>query len=315
MISRWPYVEEQTTAVTTADLLPRIGVRPPYFALSDIAWGRLELRATAVAESPPYQEAGPMPAAELGRHAAIVGLSLAASQQEDGRRRYYLARLAECRYPANPSPYGAPVRFHGRLLDLDKRKARAAIQATAGGAALASFEVDYTVLTESAFERLFRIRARHTPLTRSPYGALLTNAWHGTSDMAEQVVEELPIGACIGHFDGYPALPVAVLMGQLSYLAGRVHDAPFRVVRGEVEASDLVWAGERAVFRAARDGVSAGEASGEAPETLGAQRYRCEAWAGDRPVAAMKLWLESVAPGDPDSVDEGLADPAFFGRS
>ena len=106
--------------------------------------------------------------------------------------------------------------------------------------------------------------------------------------MAEQVVESLPVGACVGHFDGYPALPVAVLMGQLSYLAGRLHDVPYRVVRGEVEASDLVWAGERAVFRVARDGF------GDTQATRGAQRYRCEAWAGDRSVASMTLWLESV---------------------
>ena len=51
--------------------------------------------------------------------------------------------------------------------------------------------------------------------------------------------------------------------------------------------------------RVARDGVGGTE------ETEGSQRYRCEAWAGDRPVAAMTLWLESV--------DEGIGDDAFLG--
>ena len=300
MISRWPYVEESTTQVVTPDLLRRIGVKPPYFALSDIDVAGLELRATASAESPGFLELGPMPAAELGRHAAIVGLSIAANQQSDDRRRYYLARRAECRYLVNDSPYGTPVRFNGRLLNLDKRSARAAVEATANGAPLASFEVDYTVLTDSAFERLFRIRGKPTPSASSPYGSLLTTAWQGTTEVAEQVVESLPVGACLGHFADYPALPVAVLMGQLSYLAGRLHDTPFRVVRGEVEASDLVWAGERAVFRVARDG------QGDTPETYGTQRYRCEAWAGDRSVAAMTLWLESV--------DEGVAGDSFLSR-
>ena len=273
---------------------------PPYFALHDIDMAGLELHATAFAESPGFLELGPMPAAELGRHAAIVGLATAASQQSDDRRRYYLARRAECRYVPNDAAYGAPVRFHGRLLDLDKRAARAAIEATANGEPLASFEVDYTVLTDSAFERLFRSRGKPTPRAPSPYGSLLTTAWHGTTEMAEQVVEALPVAACVGHFDGFPALPVAALMGQLSYLAGRLHDVPYRVVRGEVEASDLVWAGERAVFRVARDGT------GDTPETLRSQRYRCEAWAGDRSVAAMTLWLESV--------DESVADEAFLDR-
>lgn len=291
MISRWPFVEAPSDATTLPPLPPllgRIGVEPPYFALSDIAVAGLEVEASAVAESPTYLELGPMPAAELGRHAAIVGLVTAATQQSDDHRRYYLARRAECRYVANDAPYGAPVRFQGRLLDLDKRTARAAVSATAAGAELASFEVDYTVLTASAFTRLFRSRSKPTPPTPSPYGALLTTAWQGTTDVAEQVVEALPVDACVGHFEGYPALPVAVLMGQLSYLAGRLHDQPYRVVRGEVEASDLVWAGERAVFRVARAG------NGDAGATADTQRYRCEAWAGDRAVAAMTLWLRSV---------------------
>ncbi len=288
MISRLPYIESSTTSVVAPNLLERVGVRPPYFALTDIDLAGLGLQATAAAESPTYLELGPMPAAELGRHAAIVGLATVAAQQGDDRRRYYLARRAECLYVPNDAPYGTPVRFHGRILELDKRSARASIEATANGAALASFKVDYTVLTDAAFERLFRIRGRPTPSAPSPYGSLLTTSWHGTIDMAEQVVESLPVGACVGHFDGYPALPVAVLMGQLSYLAGCLHEVPYRVVRGEVEASDLVWAGERAVFRVARDGV------GDTQATLGSRRYRCEAWAGDRPVATMALWLESV---------------------
>ena len=291
MTSRLPHIQSTTEAVVAPNLLQRFGVRPPYFALTNMEVAGLELRATAVAESPAFLETGPMPAAELGRHAAIVGLVAAAAQQSDDRRRYYLARRALCRYATNDAPYGAPVRFHGRILELDKRGARAAVDATANGAPLASFEVDYTVLTDSAFERLFRTKGKPTPSAPSPYGSLLTTSWHGTTDMAEQVVESLPVGACVGHFDGYPALPVAVLMGQLSYLAGRLHEVPYRVVRGEVEASDLVWAGERAVFRVARD------ANGDTPDALGSKRYRCEAWAGDRPVAAMNLWLRSVEEG------------------
>lgn len=298
MIPRWQYAESTTDSAIAPSLLKRVGVRPPYFALTDIEIAGLEVRATAAAESPAFLELGPMPAAELGRHAAIVGLAATAAQQSDENRRYYLARRAECRYVPNAAPYGTSVRFNGRVVNRDKRSARAVIDATSNGAPLASFEVDYTVLTESAFERLFRTRSQPTPSAQSPYSSLLATSWHGTTTVAEQVVESLPVGACVGHFDGYPALPVAVLMGQLSYLAGRLHEVPYRVVRGEVEASDLVWAGERAVFRAARDG------DGDTEETLGSRRYRCEAWAGDRPVAAMTLWLKSV--------DEGLGDEVLL---
>ncbi len=295
----WLQVPTSDARAVQLDLESRICVRPPYFALHDLALEGLDLHATAMAESPAFGEVGPMPAAELGRHAAIVGLSAAAMRQADDRRRYYLARKAICRYTPNASPYGTPVRFVGRTLELDKRSSRAAITATAGGATLASFEVDYTILTESAFERLFRVNAKDTPSVPSPYGALLTNHWSGTSDSVEQVVAGVPVTACAGHFEGYPALPVAVLMGQLSYLAGRLHGGRYRVIRGEVEASDLAWAGERTAFHAARDGV------GGHPDAAGASRYRCQASAEGRPVGAMTLWLESV--------DEGVADQPLFG--
>ena len=295
----WLHAPTSEDRAVRLDLEPRICVRPPYYALHDLVLEGLDLHATAIAESPSFGEVGPMPAAELGRHAAIVGLSAAAMRQEDDKRRYYLARKAICRYTPNDAPYGTPVRFVGRTLDLDKRTSRAAVSATAGDATLASFEVDYTILTESAFERLFRVNAKPTPNAASPYGTLLTNAFSGTSDSVEQIVAGVPVTACAGHFDGYPALPVAVLMGQLSYLAGRLHGGRYRVVRGEVEASDLAWAGERTVFRAARDGA------GGHPDTGAASRYRCQATAEGRPVGAMTLWLESV--------DEGVADQPLFG--
>ncbi len=298
MSSQWLHVLTPEALAFRLELEHRICVRPPYFALRDLQVEGLELHATAVAESPSFGEIGPMPAAELGRHAAIVGLSAAAMRQSDDKRRYYLARKAICSYWPSDAAYGSPVRFVGRAIELDKRSSRAKVTAMTGGIRLAEFELDYTILTESAFERLFRVNAKSTVNGPSPYGTLLASAWSGTSDSVEQVVSQIPVAACAGHFDGFPALPVAVLMGQLSYLAGRLHGGSYRVVRGEVEASDLAWAGERTVFRAARAGV------GGHPDASAANRYRCEARAEGRPVGAMTLWIESV--------DEGVSDEALF---
>jgi hypothetical protein len=273
------------------DLLQRIGVKPPYFALRDLALEGLYLHATARAESPPFREHGPMPAAELGRHAAMTGLCHAASAQDDAKRRYYLARHATCRYEANTQPYGTPIRFSSEVLEQTKRACTASVTASAGGTPVAAFEITYTVLTEAAFQRLFRHRAQQTPAVANPYGALLTSDWARDGDGAEQVVEEIPASSCAGHFGGYPALPVAVLMGQLSYLAGRLYGdppQPYRVVRGEVSASDLAWAGESVRFRAHPEPPRSGEDEG-----LG-DRYACEAIAGDRRVGGMTLWLASV---------------------
>ena len=269
------------------DLPQRICVRPPYFALAGIALEGRYLEANAVAEAPAPLEVGPMPAAEIGRHAAITGLCHAAASQDDDRRRYYLAQHAECAYHASDLPYGTQVRFRSELLELTKRSARAEVIATSEGERIGALTVDYTILTEAAFERLFRSRARTTSASASPYGELLQREYRRAGDVVEQVIDAIPARACVGHFDGYPALPVAVLMGQLAYLAGELHgdgERRFRVTRGSVDASDLAWAGERARFRVAHVG-----AEGDA------ERYRCDAFAGERQVGSMMLSLVSAA--------------------
>ena len=279
-------IQDVVRTSTLRDLPARICVRPPYFALRGLELEGRHLAAHATAEAPAFLERGPMTAAELGRHAAITGLCHAAALQDDDRRRYYLARHAECRYVTNRQPYGAPVRLRSEMVELTKRGARAAVEVTAGGDPLAEFEVDYTILTEAAFERLFRHHGRLTPTAPSPYGDVLERAYRRDGPVVEQVIDAIPAGACVGHFDGFPALPVAVLMGQLSYLAGQLFGdgaAPFRVVRGSVDASDLAWAGESVRFRVLHVGTDDG-----------AERYQCEAFAEERRVGSMVLWLVSV---------------------
>ena len=268
------------------DLPARICVRPPYFALRRLDLEGRWMTAHAAAEAPPFLEQGPMTAAELGRHAAITGLCHAAAQQDDDRRRYYLAQHAECRYVKNPHPYGTTVRLRTEVVELTKRVARAAVEVTAEGEPLAEFDIDYTILTESAFERLFRRHARATPLAPSPYRDVLDRSYRRDGPVVEQVVDAIPAAACVGHFDGYPALPVAVLMGQLSYLAGQLFGdgaERFRVVRGSVDANDLAWAGQAARFRAHHVGTDDG-----------AERFQCDAFADERRVGSMILWLVSA---------------------
>ncbi len=274
------------TTPDVAAALRRICVRPPYFALHDGAREGRYLRATAVAESPPFLERGPMPAAEVGRHAAIAGLLHAALEQRDDARRYYLAREATCVYVPNPSPYGAPVALRTEVLDLDRRSAHVRTEAHTDMGPLAQIELRYAILTEAAFERLFRHRASATFAAPSPFGRLLTADYEHHGDVVSQMIDPIPVAACSGHFDGFPAMPVAVLMGQLSYLAGRLFDddrgapAPFRVTRGEIAADDLAWAGESARFVVARDGADAD-----------GRRFSCHVDVAGRTVAKMALWL------------------------
>ena len=280
-------------------VLQRICVRPPYFALSDTFLAGTTFGALVTAEAPAYLELGPMTAAELGRHAAIAGVCHTALSQTDDKRRYYLAQEAECRYFASTLPYGTPIRLQTELSWSNKRESRVTVKATAEGMVVAGFEISYTILTEPTFERLFRSRLQATPLRANPYGQLLQKTYTRGADWAEQIIDAIPVSACVGHFDNYPALPVAVLMGQLSYLAGQMvaeKAQPFRVIRGSVRATDLAWAGETVRFRVER------------AETLdGVQRFTCSVHANERQVGAMDLWLQLVECRQNDGVSVTLA--------
>jgi hypothetical protein len=271
---------EGVQPLSRTQLLERIGVRPPYLALGEMALEGRFFTASARAEAPSFAEQGPMTAAELGRHAALAGLCHAALSQRDDKRRYYLARQAHCHYTANAAPYGSRVGLRSEIA-VEKRQARADITVTAAQRPLAEFTVNYTILTEPAFARLFsRHRQPTFPTTHNPYKHLLAEAFQRGEDWLEQRFT-VPASACAGHFEDYPALPVAVLMGQLSYLAGQLAGKPFRVSRGEVEASDLCWAGEEARFSVQRAATEGSE-----------QRFECSAHAEDRQTGHMSLWLD-----------------------
>lgn len=250
----------QPSPVEVAELLRRICVRPPYFALQDLHSHGQTFSGTAVAERAVTNEVGPMQACEISRHAAIAGLCAAALTFEDADRRFYLAQDATYEGFSNPAPYGSVVTFHATLADKNKRQAVSDIVVTAGGLPLAQLRVTYTLLNEPSFRRLFR--SKYSPsfsagalealrLERMPdlpggvlSGPVLTEAG-STTTLSVDCVPEL---ACAGHFEHYPAMPVAVLMGELGRVAGRHYHAPYWVQAATMSASDFCWAGEAARF-------------------------------------------------------------------
>ena len=247
-----PSLSDRRSAETVhlPSLLERICVRPPYFNLQRLHLADGVLHAVAPAELKIPLERSPMSAAEMGRHAAIAGLCASALAQEDDARRYYLAQQARFTGLGVGNPQGE-AGFQARLTHLDKRQADAQVAVTAGGEPLASLEVHYTVLTEAAFERLFKAKQRASVLTPG-YAAELDGALYKNRDEAVFDVPVIPLGVCAGHFERHPALPVAVLMSYLTRLGGKLVRGPYRSLYGAVEASDLCWAGEGVRFEVER---------------------------------------------------------------
>ncbi|WP_415789276.1 hypothetical protein [Deinococcus saxicola] len=271
--------------VNPAELLRRICVRPPYFALEHLHLDSQDLLAEVHAELPQSAELGPIQGAELSRHAAIAGLCVAALAQPDDQRRYYLAQRASYRGFVNDAPYGSRVMIRATLLSLTRREATARIQACAGSEPLAELEVQYTILTDNAFARLFRSRERPEFVAQTLDRMPLLPEGHlsHSGDTWSRHISEVPAASCAGHFERYPAMPVAILMGQLSQLAGLSlgEGEPFWIPQASVEAQDFCWAGESVTFEAQATA---------AQEPL--NHFVCRAVASDRTVGQMQLTLQ-----------------------
>ena len=272
-------VPSYTGQFDRANLLSRICVRPPYFALQNLHAGDNMFWATAAAEQPVTSETGPMQASEISRHGAICGLCAVALSFSDDERRYYLAQDASYQGFANAAPYGSVVSFEARLLEKNKRQATAQITVTASGQALAQLRVTYTILQEASFKRLFRSRYSPTfsdfQCNRMPDPP--AGEFSSSGERLSMTLKTVPEEACAGHFEHYPAMPVAVLMGQLGLVAGREYGQPYRVASATMTASDFCWAGELARF--------------EITPSSERGRYQCTALASDRVVSEMTLRL------------------------
>ncbi len=270
-------------SLTRSTLLERICVRPPYYALRHEHLIEGSFVAEATAELPQGRALGPMRPGDLSRHGAIAGLCAVALQQRDDKRRFYLATQATFQGFLVHAPYGVPVRFEAHVETLEKRGAVASVRASVEGELLATLEVNYSILPVALFERLNAHRCQVAPRLEklSPVAEHPTH-WHEAT--GTRVIPAIPLEACSGHFDNYPAAPVALLMDQLAQVAEGSGAGPSYIARGEVTASRLCWAGEEAVFTMRKLGEKSEET-----------QFEGDIRSQETEVGTMRLWLRYSA--------------------
>ena len=284
MSVRVPATGSGRDPVSTLDrqrILGRLAITEPYYALRNERTVDGHFIAEAVATLPQGYAVGPMRPGDLSRHGAIAGACALALGQNDDKSRYYLARDAEFRGFLVPAGYGSPVRFEAEAVELHKREGRTLTRAYQGEALVATLEVGYTILTARAFERLNRAYLQYVPegveLTTMPYPDPVRDG----EDILRRRIDPIPAEVCRGHFDNYPAAPVAMLMDQLAQLGELFLMRPSYISYGKVTASELCWAGTAVTFTMNRSG-----------DRSGSHRYRGAITRDDdRVVGTMQLEL------------------------
>jgi len=271
-ISDQPQTEADSTP-ETEQLLQRISVRSPYFALENLTvTDSGSTTARVPLARPSYPETGFMEATQVARHLAILGSCAVASQRDDDKRHHYLATKAHFLRTANVAAEEAPhiaVDSSATPLHLeaeasgtwiDRRSARALVKLMApDGQASHVLDVHYTVMAPRMFNRLMPpvdLAALDAPsiqphVMSAPEVRML--------DTGGLVVDcgPIPIEMCAGHFPEYPAAPVALVMGRLARAAGQAMnrhlgfgDLTYQIDEAKVVATKLGRAGQRLILEA-----------------------------------------------------------------
>jgi hypothetical protein len=288
-------------SLTASELYPFICVRDPYFALEALrALPDGSVTANVTRQQPLLYEAGPLAAAEAGRHLAILGSCAAALIHPVRARHYYIARQAQLqrvKVPVRPALGQLSARATAVLTD--KRSARAFCELDCGGIGLFTLEVSYAVLSEALFHRLYGAHARELrsqprssllPFQRkNPYGSAISlRILESDQGSLRATLGVITPEMCAGHFPRHPCVPVAILMQSLSHAAGELFSlragAPLRYVirSADVDARELAFAGTEVWVEARHVGPLA---SGEI--------FQARAFtAGDRTLGELRLVLE-----------------------
>jgi acyl transferase domain-containing protein/acyl carrier protein len=297
-------------------LLAQICVQPPYFALEDLVARGEWVHARARAVPSRASEAGLVSCAEAARHLAIAGSCAVSLASPIAGRVYYPVwkasydvawRAAALR----PAPLETLL-LSARCLDFDEKASLARAETRLcdeRGEVLQTLLVDYHVIPERHFRELFAGQARPTAEATSPDpyaswlplpGAPIETARGSRLTLGTVVPEQ-----CLGHFVGYPALPVSIMTRYAVDLvaeARKVRSAAeaIHVTSGDVETKAFVFAGQVAALE-----VWAGEVGAD-----GSERWHGEVTGDGRLAAVFRFDVRSAQPRTSGIYDTSILQPA-----
>eukprot|EP00026_Physarum_polycephalum_P010629 Phypoly_transcript_10797.p1 GENE.Phypoly_transcript_10797~~Phypoly_transcript_10797.p1 ORF type:complete len:386 (+),score=81.65 Phypoly_transcript_10797:1-1158(+) len=245
-------------------ILDNICVQRPYFDLGEIEEDRETkvLRTTVSSGAHSAYELGEVSSAEVARHLAILGSGAARRNIGDktiGRIYFPVedAWIVSNEIPKQEWKKDEKYRVVAKCTGVDRMSSKAYAEASLmtldEKTHLATWGFAYHVIPAAEYEKIFEKHAQETiPFTPrvQPY-----NTWRvlDTTNANGEVKSELDVQPedCQGHFVGFPAYPVSIMMRQCVNLVGIGAGGKIEVIDFVVEAKRFAWAGEKLTMRAA----------------------------------------------------------------
>ncbi len=246
-----------------------ICVTRPYYALKNLQQiGGDILQAEILVENIFSGESTLIFSAEAGRHLAILGSCALALQNPLNTKHYYLANqayLERAEDVTNILHTGEPQRSRLVLqakvvyLDLSNKIGKVETKImTQAGDLIFKLDVSYQVLKADLFQKLFR-RNYKEELNANPVNPYTQIVDIQNLNYRQNILSgDLGIiqpEQCVGHFDHYPALPIAILCGTLAKL-GSLHlksllnndNIKYTTKKVPITANRLAFAGEHVLL-------------------------------------------------------------------
>ncbi len=242
------------------EVFSRIEVCPPYFALTDLRGADDgSVLARVGSRQSLGDEAGPVSAAETGRHLAILGSVAAGLANPGPGRHFYLAFDAELRRARTrvEPDYAGELLARARAHFVDPSTALAVADLrTEDGRTIYTLVVFYLVVAEPDFRGLFGAHARDDAVLDGrpdPFADVIglgdTSVWDTRLHTSLGRIDPY---RCAGHFPGLPAMPVAFLMSNVAGAVSRLlhhvldrQEVRFVIREASLRAENLAFAGER----------------------------------------------------------------------
>lgn len=241
-------------------ILNNISVTKPYFALRNLRSDDEFVYAEFTTELTDIAEAGPISGAEVGRHMAILGSVVLSKENPVKERHYYLATDALITRCSSKASSNYNLRCRAKMVTLNRKKGVVAGEIIdQDGSVMYKVEVTYMILGKMIFERMFAQYKADTNFDSlcNPY----VNDTQFINVKLDVQTCSASIGVvkkenCPGHFNNYPALPVARMGTSMGKIGGMhfMHLNPsekkkYFIASAELHARQLVFPGEEVKFR------------------------------------------------------------------
>lgn len=223
---RMPSLFKPYEQIGIDQILRTICTSPPYFALQDleVVSGKT-VKAKIFPELEHSAEVGLISAAEAGRHMAILGSCAASLLRGAEKKEYFLATQAEYNFVDGPLKFNGPLQAIATALPMGKHNALSKVNLMdiVTRKRIVTLSVTYQVLSKKIFERMFSehyLDSREVSSVNPYSRSYKIDRYQISGEILTASVGPISPEDCVGHFQNFPALPVAIIMGILSDSAG-----------------------------------------------------------------------------------------------